>query len=164
MVKYADGPTMEVEVEVGASATVIWPLISDIDMPARFSEEFQGAEWIDGVGPAIGSRFRGRNRHPVVGEWTTECTVVAYEPERAFGWVVGDVDNVLASWRFDLEQDGERTRLRMSARMGPGSSGITAAIEARPDREDDIIERRLGEWRSNMTATVEGIKASVESA
>jgi hypothetical protein len=164
MVKYADGPTMEVEVEVGVSAAVIWPLISDIDMPARFSEEFQGAEWIDGVGPAIGSRFRGRNRHPVVGEWTTECTVVDYEPERAFGWVVGDVDNVLASWRFDLERDGERTRLRMSARMGPGPSGITAAIEARPDREDDIIERRLGEWRSNMTATVEGIKASVESA
>lgn len=164
MVKYADGPTMEVEVEVGVSAAVIWPLISDIDMPARFSEEFQGAEWIDGAGPAIGSRFRGRNRHPVVGEWTTECTVVDYEPERAFGWVVGDVDNVLASWRFDLEQDGERTRLRMSARMGPSPSGITAAIEARPDREDDIIERRLGEWRSNMTATVEGIKASVESA
>lgn len=164
MVKYADGPTMEVEVEVGVSAAVIWPLISDIDMPARFSEEFQGAEWIDGAGPAIGSRFLGRNRHPVVGEWTTECTVVDYEPERAFGWVVGDVDNVLASWRFDLEQDGERTRLRMSARMGPGPSGITAAIEARPDREDDIIERRLGEWRSNMTATVEGIKASVESA
>ena len=163
MVKYADGPTMEVEVEVGVSAAVIWPLISDIDMPARFSEEFQGAEWIDGAGPAIGSRFRGRNRHPVVGEWTTECTVVDYEPERTFGWVVGDVDNVLASWRFDLEQDGERTRLRMSARMGPGPSGITAAIEARPDREDDIIERRLGEWRSNMTATVEGIKASVES-
>ena len=164
MVKYADGPTVEVEVEVGVSAAVIWPLISDIDMPARFSEEFQGAEWIDGVGPAIGSRFRGRNRHPVVGEWTTECTVVDYEPERAFGWVVGDVDNVLASWRFDLEQDGERTRLRMSARMGPGPSGITAAIEARPDREDDIVERRLDEWRSNMTATVEGIKASVESA
>ena len=164
MVKYADGPTMEVEVEVGVSAAVIWPLISDIDMPARFSEEFQGAEWIDGVGPAIGSRFRGRNRHPVVGEWTTECTVVDYEPERAFGWVVGDVDNVLASWRFDLEQDGERTRLRMSARMGPGPSGITAAIEARPDREDDIVERRLDEWRSNMTATVEGIKASVDSA
>ncbi len=164
MVKYADGPTMEVEVEVGVSAAVIWPLISDIDMPARFSEEFQGAEWIDGAGPAIGSRFRGRNRRPVVGEWTTECTVVDYEPERTFGWVVGDVDNVLASWRFDLEQDGERTRLRMSARMGPGPSGITAAIEARPDREDDIIDRRLGEWRSNMTATVEGIKASVESA
>ena len=42
--------------------------------------------------------------------------------------------------------------------------GASAAIEARPDREDDIVERRLGEWRLNMTATVEGIKASVESA
>lgn len=162
MVKYADGPTEEVEIEVDAPASAIWPLVSDIDMPSRFSEEFQGGEWLDGAGPALGSRFRGRNHHPVVGEWVTECTVVECEPERAFGWAVGDVANATATWRFELEQVGERTRLRMSARMGPGPSGLTPAIEARPDREDDIVERRLGEWRTNMTATVEGMKAIAE--
>jgi hypothetical protein len=75
---------------------------------------------------------------------------------------VGDVANATATWRFELEPVGERTRLRMSARMGPGPSGLTPAIEARPDREDDIVERRLGEWRTNMTATVEGMKAIAE--
>jgi hypothetical protein len=32
-----------------------------------------------------------------------------------------------------------------------------------PEREDDIVANRLGEWRENMTLTVEGIKARAET-
>jgi hypothetical protein len=48
--------------------------------------------------------------------------------------------------------------------MGPAPSGLTAAIEARPDKEERIVANRLAEWQRNMQATVEGIKARAESA
>ena len=164
MVKYAESPTVEVEIEVAARPEDLWPLITDVDLPARFSDEFQGGEWLDGAEAAVGSRFRGRNRHPAAGEWTTESTVVECEEGRVFGWAVGDPDNPAASWRFGLEPAGDRTRLTMEARMGPGPSGLTPVIAAHPDREDDIVARRLAEWRANMTATVEGLKALAESS
>ena len=164
MVKYADGPTAEVTVEIDAPPVAVWPLVTDVDLPARFSDEFQGAEWIEGDGPALGSRFRGTNRHPLAGEWTTESTIVEYEPERSFAWAVGFLGDVAATWRLSLEPAGGGTRLTMSARMGPGPSGLTPVIEARPDREEDIVERRLGEWRANMLSTVEGFKELAESA
>jgi hypothetical protein len=47
--------------------------------------------------------------------------------------------------------------------MGPAPSGLSAAIDARPDREERIVARRLEEWQRNMTATVQGIKALAES-
>lgn len=163
MVRYADSPSITITVEVAATPAVLWPLISDIDVPARFSAEFQGAEWIEGaVGPARGARFRGTNEHPVVGRWTTECTVVDCELERSFGWLVGDPDDATATWGFELEPAGSVTLLRMWARMGPGPSGLTPVIEAMPDKEERIVERRLAEWRSNMEATIEGIKATAE--
>ena len=62
--KYADGPTVEVEVRVDAPPSVVWGLVTDIDLPSRFSSEFQGAQWVDDAGPALGSRFTGRNQHP----------------------------------------------------------------------------------------------------
>ena len=89
--RYADGPTTEVSRVIAASPGELWVYVADINLPARFSSEFQGAEWLDGATePALGARFRGTNEHPVVGRWQAECTIVEYEPERVIGWVVED--------------------------------------------------------------------------
>jgi uncharacterized protein YndB with AHSA1/START domain len=160
--RYADGPTVEVDVHIDAPPSRVWELVSDIDLPARFSSEFQGATWDENTGPALGSRFHGRNRHDAIGEWETSCTVVAFEPERVFSWAVGDPNEPGASWRFELEADGDGTLLKQWMRMGPARSGLNAAIDRMPDKEERIIERRLDEHRRNMTATLEGIKALAE--
>lgn len=162
--RYADGPTVEVEVFVDAPVDRVWPLVADIDLPARFSTEIQGCRWLDGVaGPSVGARFVGRSGHPAVGEWETTCTVTECETGRAFGWAVGDPEHPSARWRFDLQADGAGTRLRQWAQIGPGPSGLTPAILAMPDKEERIIARRLDEHRVNMTATVEGVKALAEA-
>jgi len=162
MVTYADGPSTSVDVHIAAAPESVWPLVSDINGPAAFSAEFQGAEWLDD-GPALGARFRGRNRHQVVGEWTVTCTITAFEEPRVFEWTVGDITFRSARWRFDLEPEAGGTRLRFSAEMGPGPSGLTPAIERMPDREEDIVARRLGEWTANMQATVDGYKQHIEA-
>jgi hypothetical protein len=156
-VKYADGPTVEVRASVAAPPAVVWALVSDISTPTRFSEELQEVRWLDH------ERFVGHSRHPAIGEWETTCTVVEREPGRVFAWVVGDPANPSAAWRFALDPDGAGTALRQWMRMGPAPSGLTLAIEARPDLEERIVARRLEEHRANMQATVDGIKHLAES-
>lgn len=143
---------MTVELFVEAPPAAVWPLVTDIDLPARFSTEFQGAEWIDDT------TFRGRNRHEAAGEWETTCTVTERVEPSVFAYAVGDVANPSASWRFELVPEAGGTRLRQWMRMGPAPSGLTPAIEAMPDKEERIIARRLDEHRFNMLATLAGIK------
>lgn len=164
MTRFADGPSVGVEVHVDASPGRVWRLVTDISLPARFSQEYQGGEWVEGShGPARGARFTGRNRHPRIGEWETTCVVVECDPERVFAWVVNDPEHPAASWRFELEPYAHGTRLRQSARLGPGPSGLTWAIERQPDQEERIVARRLDELRRNMLATLEGIKVIAEA-
>jgi hypothetical protein len=108
--RYADGPSTSASAHVAAPPAAVWAVVTDIDLPARFSDELQGAEWLDDSGgpdgaPVLGARFRGHNRHPRVGEWTSTSYVVELEPERAFGWAVSDPDRPAASWRFTLEPE-----------------------------------------------------------
>ena len=162
--RYADGPTTEVEIEIDAPPSRVWELVCDINLPSQFSSEFMGAEWLEGaVAPALGVRFKGRNQHQAIGEWETTSIVVACEPERLLEWAVNDTETPSASWRFELEPSGAGgTRLKQWMRIGPGWSGLTPAIEAMPDKEERIIERRLEHHRANMTANLEGIKTLAE--
>lgn len=162
--RYSDCPTVTVDVHVDAGPDIVWSLVSDIDLPARFSQEFQGAEWIgDDAGPALGARFKGRNQHAAAGSWETECVVVGYEPGRLFAWAVGDPDHPSATWRFLIEPQAGGVRLEQWFQMGPAPSGLTPAIVAMPDKEERIVQRRLDEHRANMQLTIEGIKALAEA-
>jgi|SRR5581483_12006581 len=159
--RYADGPSTSASIEIEAPPAAVWALVSDIELPARFSTEFQGARWLDDERRT----FSGRNQHPAIGEWDTVSTVVEREPERVFAWAVSDPENPSATWRFSLEplDGGGRTRLTQSMRMGPARSGLNAAIDAMPDKEERIVARRLEEHRANMERTLTGIKELAES-
>ncbi|MEE1565360.1 MAG: nitroreductase family protein, partial [Acidimicrobiales bacterium] len=160
---HADGAGITVEVDVDAKPADLWPFVSDIDLPARFSDEFQGAEWIDDE-PAVGSRFLGRNRRDDLGEWEVTCTIVDYEHERVFAWHAGDPDNPAAQWRFEVLPLLGGTRLRFSMVLGPGTSGLTLAIDAMPDKEAAIIANRQKGQIANMRRTAEGIRDLAEAA
>jgi len=160
---HADGPGVTVEVDVAAPSHIVWPFVSDIDLPGRFSDEFQGAEWLDPE-PAVGARFEGRNKRDDLGEWSVVCTLVDYEPERVFAWHAGDVDDPAAQWRFELDPMANATRLRFAMTLGPGPSGLTAAIDAMPDKEAAIVASRQKHQTANMRRTIEGIKDLAEQA
>jgi Polyketide cyclase / dehydrase and lipid transport len=163
--RYADCPTTEAEVVIDAPPAVVWPLVCDIQVPAEFSSEFQGGQWLDGAtSPALGARFRGRNYHEAAGTWETVSTVCEFEPERRFAWAVGDPDVPAARWRFTLEPEGSGTLIRQWMQIGPGESGISDAIRQMPDKEHRILRRRLAEHQANMQATLAGIKGRAEAS
>ncbi|MCD9873319.1 SRPBCC family protein [Streptomyces guryensis] len=174
--RYAEVPSLSCEVYVEAAPSRVWSLVTDIALPARLSPELQRVEWLGGVEePAVGARFAGYARHRLLGEWRTVSHVVELEEQRVFCWAVVDEDgrfgtpsrlpsHPLATWRFELAPDGAGTRLRHLARMGPGRSGVTLAIEGTPDREEEIVAFRITELRGNMEATLHGVKALAERA
>jgi hypothetical protein len=162
-VRFADTPTTETDVYVAAPPAAVWPLVTEIMTPSRFGTELQEAIWMEPErGPCLGATFKGRNFHPARGEWETTSTIVDFVPEQRFAWAVGDPDRPSAVWRLELAPEGDGTRLKYWARMGPGPSGITHLIEQMPDKEERIIARRLQEWETNMTATITGIRQLAE--
>ena len=152
---------VEVSISIGAPPDVVWDLVTDINIASRFQNEFAEAVWIDD-GPALNARFVGRNTRGER-EWETTSWVVAYGPKRTFGWAVSDRDNPGATWTYFLDETDTGTVLRYHRVLGPGPSGLTAAIERHPEVEGEIIASRDDEQRQNMQAVIEGIKHLAES-
>jgi hypothetical protein len=163
--RYAEGPTVEVSLVMRARPADLWPVVTDVDLPARFSSEYQGGRWLDGSPAAVGARFAGRNFHSAMGEWETICTVTESDPGKVFAYTVGDPADPGATWRYTLVPgpDSASTRVDYWMRMGPGWSGLCNAIEAMPDKEERIVARRCDEHRANMLRTLEGIRDLVEA-
>lgn len=163
--RMSDRPTVQEEIVIDAPPAVVWALVTDLDAVGQWSPEYQGGEWIDGAtGPAVGARFKGRNKREER-EWESESVVTECDVERAFAWAVGrDPANSGASWRFDLSPEGDGTRVRQQVIIGPGPSGLTAVIEQIPHLEEKIIANRQAEHSRNMQATLQGLKAAAEGA
>ena len=172
--RYAEAPSVSCDLYVQASPSRIWDLVTDIALPARLSPELQRVEWLDGAeGPTVGARFAGHNQHRLIGEWQTISHVIELEERRVFCWAVVDEDGLfgtpsrhpsrpLATWRFELEPEEAGTRLRHIARIGPGRSGVSLAIDRAPEREEEIVAFRITELRTNIEATLRGVKALAE--
>jgi len=160
MTRFADQPEVEVAADIEAPAEVVWSLVTDINLPARFQDEFRGAKWLD-PRPGVGARFLGHNERRGR-TWETTSWVLAYEPLREFGWAVSDPDNPGATWTFRLKPTPQGTRLIYHRRLGPGPSGITDFIERHPEREEEAIANRDAEHRVHMQAVVDGIKQLAE--
>lgn len=161
----ADGPGTVVEVDIKAKAADVWDVITDLELSSRFSEESLGATWADGFdGPALGAQFVGRNKHKAIGEWEVPCHVNRFIDGKEFGWVTSDPENPGAQWLFEVASIAGSVRLRYSLTIGPGPSGISTAIANMPEREPDILRRRVKEHRANMQRVLDGIKAQLHEA
>ena len=144
-------PGVTVEIDVEAPPERVWELVSDINMPARFSNEFQSAEWIDSDGPREGASFIGRNeRADVNRKWETTSYVVACDAPRA-------------QWRFELERIPGGTRLRQRLTIGPSLSATGRAMEENPDQAEQILANRREQHRGNMILNIQGIKRIAET-
>ncbi len=150
--------------EIAAPPQRVWELVTDITLMPELSRELIGVQWAEGSsGPALGAQFLGRNRNPVIGEWTTVSTVVAFDACERFGWAVGDAASPAATWTFELTPIADGTRLSYTARLGPGPSGVTMLIAREPHRAAEITDRRLAQWRTGMAATLAGIRDRAEN-
>ena len=162
---YADTPVVAVQIYIEAPPERVWRIVSDIFLMPGLSAELQEVAWLDGVtGPAVGCRFSGRNTNEYRGMWETVSTVIECDEPRCFAWAVGDPGQPMATWRFSLRPDGAGTVLEQWARMGPARSGLSLAIDAMPDKEQQIVFVRLREWEAGLEHNLAAIKERAERA
>lgn len=159
-----DGPGASVEIDIDARPDDVWKLVTDIDLPAKFSSELESAHWNDdATEAAVGATFTGSNKNSRIGEWDITCHVIECDRPRAFAWNTVDRDVPGATWRYHLEAIAGATRLRHSVTIGPGPSGLKTYVESDPANAAAAIDSRMANLRRNMQAVVDGIKATAEA-
>jgi len=159
--RMSDLPSVSVETTIDADPSAIYAVVDDLDVMAGFGTEFQRGEWVSGRPGELGSVFVGHQKSGDR-EWRSTSTITEREPDRVFGWAVGDPEEPVAQWTFTLRRVPDGTDVRYDAVLGSGESGLTAAIAARPDSEEAIIDKRLAHLQDNMVKTLEGIRRRVE--
>jgi hypothetical protein len=97
---------------VPAAPAVVWQEVTDLGAIGSRSPETFAARWTRGGSPAVGARFRGWNRNgPFI--WTTTCTVTAAAPGRSFAFDVSWLGLAIAAWRWEIEPDGDGSRVTL---------------------------------------------------
>jgi len=157
-----DGPGVVVEIDTDARPKAIWDVISDINMPAQFSEELVKAEWTSDGDPQVGSTFRGSNSISGVREWETDCIVTEWKDRAAFEWRITDAEKPGAIWRFDLAEQGGGSRLRFSMTIGKDNNGTAPRALKDPTQESRVLHERRLVHKGNMQRVVDGVKGLVD--
>jgi uncharacterized protein YndB with AHSA1/START domain len=103
----------EVAVVVDAPPTVVWEVVGDPRRTGEWSHECLEVVLIDGAGaPAVGTRFRGRNRVGRSG-WSRTCEIVGLEPGHEISWRTVPTQFYRDStiWTITVEPEGAGTRI-----------------------------------------------------
>lgn len=145
----------QVTVHVEAPVDRVWGLVSDITRMGEWSPEVYEAEWADGAtGPAVGARFKARNRRFGFLKYGNTSLVVVAEPGQEFAFVQGRADKFRMKWTYRLESSGSGTDLTESWESGMPGVATMAALP--PKRRRNLAV--------GMQHTLDRIKAAAESA
>ena len=157
-----DGPGVVAEIDTDARPRQVWEVISDINMPAKFSDEFTGADWLSDDEIAAGAIFRGRSATSDGRKWETNCIVTEWVERETFEWRTTDPENPGAIWRFDLAEQGAGSRLRFSMVIGKENNSTAPRAMADPSLENQILFERRLIHKANMQRVLEGVKALLD--
>jgi hypothetical protein len=148
----------QAKIEVNASPTDLYDLVSGVRRMGEWSPECRHCEWIDGAtGPAVGARFKGRNRHGIA-RWSTTPKVVAADPGREFAFVIGHLDRDMTKWTYQFTPNGDGTAVTESfelLRDMPWYFRLT-------DRLLMGVKDRKADLETNMTETLRRLKTATE--
>ena len=152
-------PTVEVSEQIRAAPDRVWQLVRDPVGMGGLTAECIEMQWMGGAsGPAVGARFRGRNRSGWR-RWTTTCAIIRYEPGSEVAWDVTFGPLPVARWSY---------------LVGPGAGPAATTIRERFEDHRGWALRVAGPLvrgtrdaegrnRSNMAATLKRIKAHAEA-
>ena len=157
--RFIDEPSTEVTLTMRAPIEAIWQACIDPTLPVENSPELVHADWDhEGPPPGLGARLLGTSRMGA-NEWSTVANVVEWAPPFGWSFEVGMGADPVSRWWYRLvdHEDGTVT-VSQSVRLGPGKSGLTAAIEGKPQFEEEIIAGRLDFMAKAMRANLETIE------
>src|SRR5450755_3838764 len=143
-------------VDVHASPTDLYAIVSDVHRMGEWSPECRRCEWIGGAtGPAVGARFKGTNQRGVA-RWSTKPRVVAADPGREFAFVTGHLGRDMTKWSYRFEPASEHTTVTESFELLRDMPWYFRFA----DRFLMGIKDRKADLETNMQETLRRLKAA----
>lgn len=147
-------PLLQAQVDIDAPPSKVWALISDFRRMPQWSPQ---CRWMRPFGPLRqGTRTLNLNRRNRL-FWPTICTVVEVIPEKKLAF---RVDTNRSIWSYELEPNGEGTRVTESRHAENGVSAFTNLLVNALFGGATNFERELVE---GMNASLAKIKTTTES-
>ena len=151
--------TVDVTQAMEAPVDRVWAVVGDPVGMGDLTAECTGMEWIGGsTGPAVGARFRGRNRSGWR-RWSTSCTIVRLDPGSEIAWDVAFGPLPVARWSYRVEPGGTDGSCVVTERFEDHRGGLLRATAplVRGTADADTLNR------ANMEATLTRVKHRAEA-
>ncbi len=150
----------EVAIEIDARPDRVYELVADITRMGEWSSECRSCRWARGAtGPAVGARFKARNKGRRGPAWFNTPTVTVANPAREFGFNRSGPGMGSYTWRYVLEPTAAGTRLTESydveRPLPRPMNWLTTKWVGTTDRDDDL--------HAGMETTLARIKAAAEA-
>ncbi len=142
-------------IEVAASPTRIYELVSRLERMGEWSLEALGGEWLDGGAGKVGDRFAGHNKSGDR-DWTRECEVAKADIGHDFTFVAGGVEANRTWWSYEMAASTNGTTLTERWWI----VNKPPAIEALSDEQ---FAGRVEFTKTMLANTLVRLKASAES-
>jgi uncharacterized protein YndB with AHSA1/START domain len=140
----------EAKIHIQAPPEKVYALVSDVSRMGEWSPECISAEWVDGAtGPAVGAKFKGRNKQGFV-KWSTTPEVVAADPGREFSFKTKET-----TWRYRFRESSGGTDVTESFDV-PEYGRLMRIVAPVKKREPLLLE--------GMHTTLKRIKAAAEGS
>ena len=148
-----------VSVRMQATPERVYALVSDVTRTPEFSPEILECRWLDGAtGPAVGARFKARNKVVNRPAWYNKPVVTAADPGRRFAFARTEPFGGTVEWTYTFEPDGDGTLVSESytvtKQLHPIGWFIIGVLFARKDRRADL--------RNGMEHTLERLRVVAE--
>ena len=148
------GKSGEATVHIDAPPERVYGMVSDVTRMGEWSPETYECEWVEGAtGPAVGAKFKGRNKQGIM-KWSTTPEVIAADPGREFAFVTKMGGREATRWRYRFEP-------------ADGGTKVTESWEEiwspLPMRAFSVATRRYQKLDGGIRATLDRLKAAAET-
>ena len=148
-----------VSLHMGATPDELYAIVSDVTRTPQFSPEIVECTWLDGAtGPAVGARFKARNKMPNRPAFSNKPVVTIADPGREFAFARTEPLGGTVEWTYRFEPKGDGTLVtesyRVTKALHPIGWFIIGVLFGRKDRRADL--------RKGMEQTLERMRAVVE--
>ncbi len=148
-----------VTLHIDAPPHAVYALVADVTRTPEFSPEIQRCTWLGGAtGEAAGARFEAVNKVRRGPAWKNRSVVTAAQPGREFAFSRTEKFSGTLVWRYQLQPEGNGTRLTESYEVTQPISRLGWFIIGRLYGCRD----RRAELRAGMQQTAMRIRETAE--
>lgn len=148
-----------ISLRMQATPEHVYALVSDVTRTPEFSPEILECTWLDGAtGPAVGARFKARNKVANRPAWHNKPVVTAAEPGRRFSFARTEPFGGTVEWTYTFEPNSDGTLVTESYAvtkpLHPIGWFMIGVLFARKNRRADL--------REGMEHTLQRLRAAAE--